>query len=401
LLKVWAQTVFYANKGVISVAAKVIEQPAAALTWPQALAWRMARQYLTRRLPPDRLMEVVSNLGGLHAQLTSCAELTLWARVEGLLPGRVSELLWQERQLVKTWAMRGTLHLLPSAEYWDYQAVFAANDNYLKPAWLRYFGFTLDEIKQVIAGVGQALDGQVLTRQELAGAVGRVTGSPALGEKLNDSWGSVLKPASYQGQLCFGSSQGQNVRFARPDRWLKMPRPATVEKVKPFLDMARRFLAANAPATTEDYARWRGITPAQAKTQLKDMGEETCQVELDGERYWLLAKDLPQVQATEPPGIARLIPAFDQYIIGATLQVDKLTPGPFKKRIYRPQGWISAVLLVDGRMEGTWKYEQKGKRLLVKIAPFREQPGWVKPQVEAEAARLAAYLDGELELVWN
>jgi len=386
------------------VAAKLSEHPVAHLEWPQALAWRMTRQYLARRVPLDRLLEVASNLCGLHAQLTSSAELTLWARVEALPPDRVAELLWQERQLVKTWAMRGTLHFLPSAEYWDYQAVFAANDNYLKPAWLRYFGFTLEEIHSVIAGVGQALDGQILTRQELAEAVGRVTGSPALGEKLNESWGSMLKPASYQGRLCFGSSQGQNVRFARPDQWLNLPRPAAVTgpaKDKPFRDMARRFLAANAPATTEDYARWRGITPAQARTQLKSLGDEVCQVALDGEPHWLLLEDLPAIRAAEPPKVARLIPAFDQYVIGATLQVDKLTPGFFKDRVYRPQGWISAVLLVDGRMEGTWKYEQKGKKLLVEIAPFREQPEWVTSQVETEAERLAAYLGGELEVKWS
>lgn len=386
------------------MAAKVSEQPLAQLEWPQALAWRMSRQYLTRRVPSDRLMEVVSNLCGLHAQLTSSAELTLWARVADLPPDHVTDLLQEKRQLVKTWAMRGTLHFLPSAEYWDYQAVFAANDNFLKPAWLRYFGFTLEEIKSVIDGVGKALDGQVLTRQELAEAVGRVTGSPALGEKLNESWGSMLKPASYQGQLCFGSSQGQNVRFARPDQWLHLPRPTAATgpaKDIPFKDMARRFLAVNAPATTEDYARWRGIPPAQARTQLKNLGDDVCQVTLDGEPYWLLRADLPALQAAEPPEVARLIPAFDQYVIGATLQVEKLTPGPFKERIYRPQGWISAVLLVDGRMEGIWKFEQKGKRLLVEITPFRDQPEWVRPQVEAEAASLAAYLGGELDLKWS
>lgn len=389
----------------MAVKSKVAAQPAATLTWPQALAWRMERQYLAHRVPTDRLLEVVSNLGGLHAQLTSSAELTLWARVEDLPPGRVSELLWEKRQLVKTWAMRGTLHFLPSAEYWDYQAVFAANDNFLKPAWLRYFGFTLDEIKRVIAGVGHALDGQILTRQELAEAVGRVTNSPALGTKLNESWGSMLKPAAYQGQLCFATSQGQNVRFARPDQWLKLPRPAAAsnakEKERPFRDMARRFLAANAPASTDDYARWRGISPALARSQLTSLGDEVCEVELDGDRYWLLAKDLRDIQEAAPPRTARLVPAFDQYVIGATRQVEHLVPGPFKDRIYRAQGWVSAVLLVDGRMEGIWKYEPKGKRLLVEIEPFREQPDRVKPQVEAEAERLAAYLGGELELKWK
>ena len=42
--------------------------------------------------------------------------------------------------------------------------------------------------------------------------------------------------------------------------------------------------------------------------------------------------------------MVRLLPAFDQYVICATLQAERLMPGPFKDRVYRPQGWLSPVL---------------------------------------------------------
>ena len=63
----------------------------------------------------QRALDVVGDLCGLHAQVMSSAELTLWARVDGLTREEVGELLWEHRHLVKTWAMRGTpLHLLPA-----------------------------------------------------------------------------------------------------------------------------------------------------------------------------------------------------------------------------------------------------------------------------------------------
>jgi hypothetical protein len=68
---------------------------------------------------------------------------------------------------------------------------------------------------------------------------------------------------------------------------------------------------------------------------------------------------------------------------------------------YRPQGWLSPVLLVDGRMEGVWRHERKGKRLAVRIEPFGEQPGWVRRAAEGEAERLSQFLGGELDLVWS
>jgi Winged helix DNA-binding domain len=57
------------------------------------------------------MLDAVAELAGVHAQLMTSAELTLWARVEGLEPDAVRRALWEERTLVKTWAMRGTLHL--------------------------------------------------------------------------------------------------------------------------------------------------------------------------------------------------------------------------------------------------------------------------------------------------
>lgn len=81
------------------------------------MAWRSRRHHLDRRAPREELLAVASRIGGLHAQLMSSAELTLWARVEGLKAEDVASALWQQRTLFKTWAMRGTRHLLPTSEY--------------------------------------------------------------------------------------------------------------------------------------------------------------------------------------------------------------------------------------------------------------------------------------------
>jgi Winged helix DNA-binding domain len=91
-------------------------RPNARLTWPGVLAWRLKRQCLDRRAPRGEALSVVREICGLHAQVMSSAELTLWARVEDLEPGAVREALWERRSLAKTWAMRGTLHLLPADE---------------------------------------------------------------------------------------------------------------------------------------------------------------------------------------------------------------------------------------------------------------------------------------------
>jgi hypothetical protein len=59
------------------------------------------------------------------------------------------------------------------------------------------------------------------------------------------------------------------------------------------------------------------------------------------------------------------------------------------------------VLLVDGRMDGVWRHERRGSRLLVQIEPFVELPGWARRATEEEAERLTQLLGGTLELQWG
>ena len=98
------------------------------------------------------MLDVVARLAGVHAQVMSSAELALWARVEGVEPDAVASALWQERSLVKTWAMRGTLHLLPATELglWITALRTRIERHFLNRARQKWFGFTRDEALSLI-----------------------------------------------------------------------------------------------------------------------------------------------------------------------------------------------------------------------------------------------------------
>jgi uncharacterized protein YcaQ len=367
------------------------------LTWDQVRAWRVRRHHLDERVPARSAMAVVSRLCGLHAQVLSSAELTLWARVEGLKRTMVRDALWKKRTLVKLWAMRGTLHLLPAAEYPMWQAALSTYDHYRRGAWLKAFGVPAGELDRLVEAIGEALEKEPLTREELAAAVGKRI-HRALGEKLLQSWGSVLKPASYEGKLCFGPSEGQRVRFTNPTVWL-----GPHDEVDPHearLDVIRRYLGAYGPASRADLARWWALTPAPAGRLLQELGDEIAEVTVEGAPAWMLAEHVGEARAAKPTGSVRLLPGFDQYVVGATRGAAALFPGDHAPRVYRPQGWLSPVLLVDGRMDGVWRHERKGRRLTVAIEPFVKPTAKVRRGAEAEAERLADFLGGDLALAW-
>src|SRR5215471_17567375 len=281
------------------------------LTWPQVAVWRAQRHHLDKRAPAGSMLAVAGQICGLHAQVMSSAELMVWARVEGLKKGATQRAVWEDRTLIKTWAMRGTLHLLPAHELPIWQGALSTSRRYRSPAfWKRVLGITLEELDQLTHAIGVALDGRVMTREELAQEVGRQIGSAKLGAKLaQGTWGTVLKPAAFAGSLCFGPSVGQRVRYTRPASWVAaLPPPIDSENAASAV--ARRFLAAYGPATYHDFTRWWGHgSVATTRTWIAALGDDLTQIDLSGEPAWMLAADAHEARELPTKRSVRLLPA--------------------------------------------------------------------------------------------
>ncbi len=372
------------------------------LSWDAVLAWRVARHGLAQRAPARDWPAVVARICGLHAQVQASAELTLWARVDELEPGAVARALWTDRTLVRTWAMRGTLHLLPAAELGLWVgAQGVTKPRYEMASWRKAFGMSSAEAVAVLDAIRDALAGDPLTRDELADAVGSQLGDARLGEAVRGSFGTMPKLAAFRGDVVFAPPAGQKVRFTRPDRWLAggwqpdPPRPAMAAVI-------RRYLAINGPASRERFARWFGMSSAaHAGKLIAALGDDVAQVSIEGQAAWMLRDDVAVAGAARPDGIVALLPGFDQYVVAAARDDSPVLAERHKARVYRPQGWLSPVLLVDGRFAGVWRHDRKGGRVRVAIEPFAPLADEIRSAAEREALRLAAFLDGDLELEWT
>ncbi len=361
------------------------------LNWNQINSWRLSQNHLLERADSDQLLEVVTRICGLHAQLMSAAELSVWARVQEVSPTDVKDALWHKRQLVKTWAMRGTLHLLTAREFPLYVAALSLHSHYRRDSWLRYFGITPAELEAIIEGVRTTLDGSGMTREQLADAIARKTRKPKMRELLGSGWGTLLKPAAFQGHLCFGPSEGQKITFVQPAAWIGAWNQIDPEEA--LKEILRRYLAAYGPATTDDFARWWGLQPPRAKRLFNSLADEIEAVDVEGRQSWALASTVKQISKLKASRSVRLLPHFDPYVLGTPRKFGGIIPEAHRDRVFRPSAWISPVVLVDGRVEGVWGYEKKRSQVEVKIEMFSPASNTVKGGIEREAKRLGDFFE--------
>jgi hypothetical protein len=338
------------------------------------------------------MVDVVGDIGGVQAQLSNAAELALWARVDDLTPESVQAAISEQRTLVKSWFMRGTLHLLRSTDLPAWIGASRLRNHFRKSYWLKNFGVTADEMDAILATVPAALDGgKTLTREELAEAVGAVAGTH-LRDGLLSGWGKLLQPAAFQGLLIFGPPRGQQVTFARPDQWLGSTEPWAPEVAQS--EVARRFFHAYGPATADDFGRWwGGLQPAELKRWLRLVMDELEEVEVVGQerKAWVLKSDAAALANMAAPSGLRLLPHFDVYVLHA-MPRDALVAEPHMSRVFRPQGWISPVVLVHGVARGVWEHERKADRVDLRVTCFEPLSSVERRALDDEVGRLNAFL---------
>lgn len=333
-----------------------VPEPVARLTWDQVFAFRLGRQFLDPRTSKG-VTEVVRRLCGVQAQVGSAAAFAIAARRK--TPTASVDRAIGSRALVKTWAMRGTLHLLPADDAPAFLAIMSRLTPWTSKAWERYHGVSAADVERVRDGVGDVLADEPLTREELAGELSRRLRSPALRERLTSGWSALLKPAAWAGVLLQGPPRGSSVTFVRSDAWVpgwSMPDPDEASG-----EVLRAYLTAFGPATAQDVADWWARQPAgKVRSWFERLGDEVVPVDVEGRSSWALARDAGALRRAGRSDAVRLLGNFDQYVLGPGRGSVAFVPAEHRAKVSRTAGWISRVVLHGGRVAGVWDVDDAG-----------------------------------------
>jgi hypothetical protein len=256
-------------------------------------------------------------------------------------------------------------------------------------------------------GVFQVLD-QPRTQTELGQALSKSLGY-RLKFKLGGGWGSRRKvpwlevgnrslPAGYllhlagaRGALCSGPNKGNESTFIRADKWIRDWKDIQPERAEK--ELLYKYLRAFGPATIVDFALWTGMLVSDAKEIWSQHESEFVQVDVEGWKAAVLQSDLDDLEKADTNGsVVRLLPYFDSFILGHKSHRN-IVDGTNHRRVYRPQGWVSPVLLVNGRARGVWSFARNINGVKVSVTPFSRLSNLVSSRIRQEASDLGRFFE--------
>jgi hypothetical protein len=332
---------------------------------------------------------ICRDVGGMQAQVLNAAALQLSARIHGFTRNNFEAALWKQRVLVKTNAMRNTLHLIPSREFNLYVA--ALKRSRLAPIVrvAASVGVPPKRLDKMNEWILEALKGGPRTKKDVTAYI-RERADKALTRGTELVW-NPLRMALAQGTVVHAQERGGEAVFVRTEQWL--PNLKRFDEAESQRALLSRYLSAYAPSTRRDFSKWSGIPASEANPLWRSAVDLMTEVATPRGPAWVLredASDLKNAAPSKEPTI-RLLPIFDPFLLGHS-ETDHLIEPRYYKRVYRSQGWISAVVLVDGQIAGIWNQERNGNSVIVEVVPFRRFSTATRKGIAEESESLAHFL---------
>ena len=333
---------------------------------------------------------------GVQAQVMSAAYLQLWTRNHAITRTQIESALWKSRTLVKTSLMRQTLHLIPADEFLVYISALKSSRVAAALRVMARCGVTAEESENLTERIMDALRSGPLGRAAIHAAI-RPKASKRMRYYMENVW-SILRVPVAEGLVCYGPGENNEANFIRVDQWLPDLKAKAVPSAAAQCLLFRKYLSAYGPATLADFSHWAGISMREVKSLLSLIEAECVEFSREKRPSFLLRKDaafLADCHSGE--ACIRLLPIFDSYLL-AHREKDHLLSARHYKWVYRNQGWISPVVLMDGEIVGVWSHKLQNKKLRIAIDPFGKLSRSARAGIEREASGLALWFGCELEL---
>lgn len=343
--------------------------------------------------PPADVAGVVEWFGAMQAQDAGSAVWSLGCR----LPGSTIDQVWaalERVEAVRTWPMRGTVHLVPPRDARWMLDVLGARPLAGAARRREIIGLSDDTATRAVDVLGSRLAGGVrLTRSECLAAIRSAGVELAAQQQYH-----VLWYASQLGVTVMHANVGSEATFTLLDDLV--PDPHRPERDEALATIAFRYVRSHGPTTRQDLAGWAGLTAGDTKRAITAAGDAITQVTVDGREALVAtaALDVPLPSPATAP-VFHALAGFDEYLLGYKDRSLVLEPGHLQAVVPGGNGVFRSTLVRDGRVVGTWKRGSSAKT--IEMHPLVELSATERAAAEQAMVPYAAFLGRPLTVRWQ
>ena len=285
--------------------------------------------------------------------------------------------------VVRSWPLRGTLHLVPAEDVGWLLELTAPRVLGTASARRAYLGLTEADVERAReVAVASLSGGRTLTRGEILAAI-EAGGVATAGQRGYH----VLWYLAQTGTLVLGAPSGRQQTFALLDEWVRAPR--RLERDEALGELAFRYFRSHGPATVRDLARWSALTLTDVRRGLAICGSRLTTLELDGTTYHL-APEILEEPSTTPR--VHLLPGFDEYLLGYADRSAALAAEHAQAVVPGGNGMFRATIVADGEVVGTWQRTVGAREVVIEPRLFGALSGSLRDGLVAAADVYGAYL---------
>lgn len=347
---------------------------------------RLSNQCLRGPLP-DIPQDVVGRLVAVQAQDPGQAKWSIGRRVTRATEAQLDR-AYADGAILRTHVLRPTWHFVRPQDIRMLLAATAPRVRARMASRLRQLGLDDAALERSRALLAAALrGGRHVTRAEAA-AVLSEGGVGVAGQRLPH----ILMDAELHALICSGFPRGKQHTWALLDE--RAPGARVVSRARAVAELARRYFISHGPATAKDLAAWATLTMSDVRTGIAAAGARLRREEVGGLAYWSAASDSGGAGPGDPAAIGptvHLLQGYDEYVMGYR-ETRHLMARPGSSWSPSTPPVFSLVMLIDGRMAGTWRRRTVRGRVLVEVASHQPLDVGQRQALEDEAARYGEYL---------
>jgi len=353
----------------------------------------LRKHHLAEDSKIDDVVQIVRDVGGLHATGSTVPYLSLFARTRSFLREGLDEELYERRSLGKIRCIRKTLYILtremiPIAYAAARRVVEKASKKYIE-----FRGVSPDQYEDASKTILAILKGREMTASEIKRILKTQLDVSAILYLMCDQ-GLLIRSKPEKGW------RDRNHRYSLFNEYFPDIDLTKMDEAEARTLLIKNYLCSFGPVTENDISWWTGLEKRQVRHALNNLQEQSTHIRIsDLERDFIMLRsdeDLLKDMSLPQRRVVNLLPTLDPYLMGYKERGRYLNYEHYDK-VFDRSGNATSTILLDGRV-GVWDFAEDTEPT-VKIFLFEEVGGSVLREIRLKARRIGRFIaDKEVKI---